>query len=120
MIPNKGGKKYAMKGKKDNDVYLQAITMIDPATGWIEIRSVPEARTNLVANQVDLAWLTRYPLPNKITVDRGKEFLAEFKIMMENDYGIPCSPISVRHPQANTIVDRVYQTFGNIMRTFTI
>ena len=25
-----------MKGKKDKDVHLQAITMIDPATGWIE------------------------------------------------------------------------------------
>ena len=30
MTPNKG--KYAMKGKKDKNVYLQAITMIDPAT----------------------------------------------------------------------------------------
>ena len=39
--PNKGGKKYAMKGKKDKDVYLHAITKIDPATGWIEIRSMP-------------------------------------------------------------------------------
>ena len=48
-----------MKGKKDKDVYLQAITMIDPATGWIEIHSVPEARADLVANQVELAWLTR-------------------------------------------------------------
>ena len=38
MTPNKGGRKYAMKGKNDKDVYLQAITMIDPATGWIEIR----------------------------------------------------------------------------------
>ena len=85
MTPNKGGKKYAMKGKKDKDVYLQAITMIDPATGWIEIRSVPEARADLVANQVELAWLTRYPLPNTITGNRGKEILAEFKIMMEND-----------------------------------
>ena len=120
MTPNKGGRKYAMKGKKDNDVYLQAITMIDPATGWIEIRSVPEARADLVANQVELAWLTRYPLPNKITVDRGKEFLAEFKIMMENDYGISCSPISVRNPQANAIVERVHQTIGNIIRTFKI
>ena len=50
--------------------------MIDPATNWIEICSVPEARADLVDNQVELAWLTRYPLPNKITVDRGKEFLA--------------------------------------------
>ena len=51
MTPNKGGRKYAMKGKKDKDVYLQAITMIDPATGWIEIRSVPEARADLVVKQ---------------------------------------------------------------------
>ena len=28
--------------------------MIDPATGWIEIRYVPEARADLVANQVEL------------------------------------------------------------------
>ena len=45
--------------------------MIDPATGWIEIDSVPEARADLVANQIELAWVTRYPLPNEITVDRG-------------------------------------------------
>ena len=76
MTPNKGGRKYAMKGKKNKDVYLQAITMTDLAIGWIEIRSVPGARADVVANKVELAWLTRYPLPNKISVDRGKEFLA--------------------------------------------
>ena len=55
MTPKKGGRKYAMKGKKEKDVYLQAITMIDPATSWIEIRTVPEARAALVAHQVELA-----------------------------------------------------------------
>ena len=55
MTPNKGGRKYAMKGKKDKDVYLQAIIMIDPAPSWIEKRSVPEARADLVTNQVELA-----------------------------------------------------------------
>ena len=68
MTPNEGGRKYAMKGKKDKDVYLQAITMTDPATGWIVVHSVPEARADLVTNQVKIAWLTRYPLPDKITV----------------------------------------------------
>ena len=71
MAFNKGGRKYSTKGNKDKDVYLQAITMIDPATGCIEIRSMPEVRADLVANQVELALLTRYPLPNKITVDNG-------------------------------------------------
>ena len=60
MAPIKGGRKYAMKNKKDKDVYLQAITtIVDPATGWIVICPVPEARADLIANQVDLAWLTR-------------------------------------------------------------
>ena len=72
MTPNKGGRKYAMKGKKDKEIYLHAITMINSATGQVEIRFMPEAREDLVANQVELAWLTRYSLPNKITVDRDK------------------------------------------------
>ena len=55
MIFNKRGRKYAMKGKKNTDIYFHAITMIDPATGWIEIHSVPEARADLVTNQVELA-----------------------------------------------------------------
>ena len=94
--------------------------MIDPAIGWIEIRFVLEARAYLVANQVELAWLTRYPLPNKITVDKGKELFAPFKTTMSNNYGIPCNSISIRNPQANAIVERVHQTIGNIIHTFQI
>ena len=44
-----------MKGKKDKDVFVQVITMIDLAIGWIEISCMPEARTNLVSNQIELA-----------------------------------------------------------------
>ena len=33
MTPNKGGRICATKSKKDKDVNLQAINMIDPATG---------------------------------------------------------------------------------------
>ena len=64
---------------------------------------MPEARTDLVANQVELAWFTRYSLPNKITVDRGKELLAEFKTMMTNEYGVPCNSISIRNLQAKAM-----------------
>ena len=39
MTPNKEGRKYAMKGKKVEDINLQAITMIDPATSLIEFLS---------------------------------------------------------------------------------
>ena len=42
-------------------------------------RTVPSARADLISNIVELAWLTRYPLPSKVIVDRGNKFLADFK-----------------------------------------
>ena len=56
-----------------------------------------EVRADLAANQVELARFIRYPLPNKITVDRGKELLAEFKAITANGYRIPCNAISIRN-----------------------
>ena len=61
MTPDKGGRKYTLKDKKDKNFYLQAISMTDPATGWIETLSWLETRTDLVAIQVELVWLTRCP-----------------------------------------------------------
>ena len=68
--------------KNGETVDLQAVTMIDPAIGSIEIRMVPSACVDLVYYIVDLAWLTRYPLPSQVIVDRGNEFLAAFKTMI--------------------------------------
>ena len=91
---------------------------MDPATGWIEIYSVLEARADLVAKQVELAWLIRYFLPHKIQVYICKELLPELKSMMANDYEILFSPFYIRNPQANAILERVHQTIGNIIRSF--
>ena len=68
--------------------------MMDPATGWIEICPVPSACADLVSNIVELAWLTRYPLPSKVTIFHGNEFSAEFKTMIQADYGITVKHIS--------------------------
>ena len=109
-----------MASKSGRSVYLLAVTMIDPTTGLIEIHIVWSARADLVANQVELAWLTCYPLSNKVIVDRRNEFLAEFREMIINDYGITVKPITLRNHQANTILKRVHQTIGNILHTFTL
>ena len=44
-----------MATKSGKSVYLQAGTMIDLVTGWIEIQAVTSAWADLVANQVELA-----------------------------------------------------------------
>jgi transposase InsO family protein len=92
--------------------------MIDPATGWFEMRELKDKAAITTANLVEQTWLTRYPIPQILTYDRGTEFMAEFAEMIENDYGIKRKGITVRNPQANAIIERIHQTIGNMIRTF--
>ena len=120
FTPKGGGKKYQMTTKNEKTLYLQAVTMIDPATGWIKICTVPSTRADLVSNIVELAWLTRYPLPSKVIVDRGYNFLAKFKTMIQADYSITVKPFTSRNPQANSILEMIHQTICNIIHTFKV
>ena len=94
---NKGGRKYAIKGKKGKDVFLQAIILTVLASDWIEIRSVLEARADLVANQVELVLLTRFPSSNKVILYKFKICLTAIQSMMTNDEGISFNSISTRY-----------------------
>ena len=62
------------------------------------MHSVPQARADPVANQAELAWLTKYPLSNEITVEIGKWLFAGFTTVMTNDYRILYNSIGVRNP----------------------
>ncbi len=93
--------------------------MIDPATGWFEMVEIHDKTAVNIAEKVQQTWLTRYPRPSEIIYDKGTEFMAEFGEMIENDYGIKQRGISKRNPQANSIIERIHQTIGNIIRTLT-
>jgi len=94
--------------------------MIDPATRWLEIKEIKNMDALNIANLVEQTWLTRYAWPMKLTYDRGTEFMGEFALMAEQDYGILRKGTTLRNPQANSIFERVHQTLGNIIRTFEI
>ena len=49
--------------------------MIDPVTGWFEIVQYDDKRSITIANLVETAWLSRYPISKEITYDQGKEFI---------------------------------------------
>jgi hypothetical protein len=111
---------YNIPRKGFKDLKLHAVTMIDPATGWFEMRQISSKHAYVVANEVELAWLTRYPRPSIITYDRGSEFMAEFATMVKQDYGIRVKAITTRNPQANAILERIHATIGNIIRTHQV
>jgi transposase InsO family protein len=95
--------------------------MIDPVTGWFEIKPYDDKKSITVANIVKQEWLARYPRPSLITLDRGSEFIGEdFRDMCETDYGIKRKVISTQNPQANAIVKRAHQTLRNLIRSFEL
>ena len=108
---------YKIKRRNKSPLEFQAVTMIDPATSWFEMRQLKTKKADEVANMVEQTWLTRYPMPEEITFDGGPEFKAEFKKLVEEEYQIKARPSSVRNPQSNAIIERVHGTIGNMMRT---
>ena len=111
---------YTIKPKGQKKLILWCITMIDPATGWFEMRELKNKEAINVANIFEQTWLTRYPWPSEITFDRGTEFMAEFATMVSNDYGIKKRPATTRNPQGNSILERIHSTIGNMVRTFQL
>ncbi len=52
---------YTIKRKGKKNLTLWCVTMIDPATGWFEMREIKTKSADVIANEVEMAWLTRYP-----------------------------------------------------------
>ena len=96
---------------------LWVLTMIDPATGWIEIVEVDDKKADNIANLVEMHWLNRFPHPEELVLDRGTEFMGEVISLMRDDYNIIRKPITSRNPQANSIVERVHKTLNEMVRT---
>jgi len=111
---------YTIKRKGKKELNLWAVTMIDPATGWFEMKQVEDKEAITVAEVVEQTWLTRYPWPTQIVYDKGSEFMGDFAQMVEKDYGIKRRGITVRNPQANAIIERIHQTIANSIRTMQL
>ena len=107
-------------GSGKHETVLHCMTMIDPATGWFEICEINDKAADEIANRLEFTWLTRYPWPTEIVMDRGKEFMAEVRDTLKNEYGISRKVITTRNPQANSIVERVHQVLHNMIRTIGI
>jgi transposase InsO family protein len=107
-------------GKKEHEATLHCLTMIDPATGWFEIAEIDEKRADEIVNRLEFTWLTRYPWPTEVIMDRGREFAAEVRDTLKDEYGIVRKLITARNPQSNSIIERVHQVLHNMIRVLDL
>lgn len=88
---------------------LNAMTMIDPTTSWLEIHKVLDKMSETIALTFNWQWLGWYPQPHKVIFDHGSEFIGqEFYELLES-YGIKHHPITTKNPQANSMDEHVHQ-----------
>jgi IS30 family transposase len=85
---------YKIQRKGNKDLKLWCLTMTDPATGWFKMQQIENKTAAEVADICEKTWFTRYPFPQRITLDRGTEFMAEFAKMVKDDYGLKIKAIT--------------------------
>ncbi len=98
---------------------LRAFTMIDPATGWFEVKDISDATAEACQNVLDDVWLARYPRPQYIGFDNGNENKSVFKELCLN-MGMKPKPTTTYNPQSNGIIERVHQVLNDCLRTFEL
>ena len=68
---------YKIRRKEKPKLKCNAVTMIDPATGWFELHQIPDKKSDTIADITQIEWFCRYPWPTQITYDRGNKFLGK-------------------------------------------
>ena len=102
----------------EQELKFHALTTIDLVTNLVEISRLENLTAAHVALQFENQWLSRYPKPNSVIFDQGREFMGEFQsVLMYNR--IEARPISAKNPQANAICERMHQTIGNSLRVIS-
>ena len=91
--------------------------MMDPATGWFEIVEIPIKRANHTANILEQTWLTHYPWPTEMCMDRGSEFAGEISNALRDECGFKRKLIATCNPQSNAIIEHIHQVVGDMIWT---
>jgi hypothetical protein len=101
-------------------ITVEAVSAIDPFTGLLELGKIRNKTSAHVATVFYNIWLCRYPTPTACLHDNGPEFVApEFQDVLRY-YGIKDAPTTSKNPQANSIIERVHLTMGNMLRALVL
>jgi hypothetical protein len=98
---------------------LKCFTAIDPVTSWPEICEITDKRSQIVMDAFHNNWLCRYPRTIQVTFENGSEFKSVFKEMCDN-LGIKCRPTTSYNPQGNSVIKRIHQVMGKMLRAFEL
>ena len=97
---------------------LDALTVIDPATGWFEITELKDTKAATASAAFDDIWLSRCSRPQCIGMDGGSENKAEFgETTINCGLGPSIKPATTHDPQSNSVVERIHLVLNDMLQT---
>ncbi len=100
----------------EKTVTFHALTMIDPFTSWVEVIPIYTKEAPYIRDQILQQWLRRYPRPSRFIYDQGTEFDNSWLWALCKRWEIQPTPITVRNPRGNAIVERMHKVLGDMLR----
>jgi len=90
--------------------------MVDRTTRWPEVHLLKSTTAQCVADAFVATWVSRYGVPEKVTTDRGPQFLSGVWACLCRTLGIQHKMTTAYHPQANGLVERFHRQLKEALR----
>ena len=97
------------------EYHFRALICIYTIIGLLEVIPVDNATSTSVASAFENNWLSRYPSPVRCLHDNGNEFLGPAFSSMLTRNRIKSVPTTVKNPQSDSTVERMYQSISAII-----
>jgi hypothetical protein len=98
------------------DGYSHLFTILDRSTCWAEAVPVRSTSADCCAAALVDSWVARFGVPQRITSDRGPQFVSAVWTAFTARLGIKSQLTTPYHPQAKGAVERFHRRLKDVLR----
>ena len=89
--------------------FTHLFTIVDRFTRWPEAIPMKESTAKDCTRALISGWISRFGVPTKITSDRGRQFISNLLLELNQFLGSNSQCTTSFHPQANGMVERMHR-----------
>jgi transposase InsO family protein len=92
------------------------LVITDVCSRWTAIFPLKKVTSKTIFRYIKTKWIEKYGSPTEIISDQGRQFISKYFTDRIKEHGIKHVLCSTYNPTGNSIVERVNQSIGNVLR----